>query len=97
MTAGRTTGASTSGGPRPVSGLTHTVCSNLSLEPRASGGKTVNGYVLVHMHSLGMLAQVVESGEAPGAVALERPFTSVLSICRSTTVVLALGRRRRGG
>jgi hypothetical protein len=96
MTAGRTTSASTRRGPRPISGLAHAVCSNLSLKPRAGGSKTVDGNVLVHMHSLGMLAQVVESGEAPGAVALEGSFTSVFSICRSTTIILALERRRRG-
>lgn len=69
---------STDGTPNATSGRcpraarrADSVGSNLALVPRAGRSERVDGYVLVDMYGLGMLAEVVQSGKAPRAVALE--------------------------
>ena len=52
---------------------------DLTLEARASGSQRIPGDLFVDMHGLGMLPQVIKTGESPGAVALERTFAGVLA------------------
>jgi len=79
MTPSRCAYAPSRRGPGSPSALTHPISPNLSLEPRAGRGQRVHGDVLIHMYGLGVLSQIVQAGETPGAVTLEWAFTSVFS------------------
>ena len=70
--AGTGAGSSTALGTNPI-------CADLTLEARASGSQRIPGDLFVDMHGLGMLPQVIKTGESPGAVALERTFAGVLA------------------
>lgn len=70
--------AASCAGPRPAGG-THTICTHLALEPRASGSQRISGNILVHVYRLSMLPQVIESGEPPRTVALEGALAGVFS------------------
>jgi hypothetical protein len=56
------------------------ICTNLPREPCAGRSKRIAGNVFVYMHSLRMLAKVVETGETAGTVTLEWSFASVFPI-----------------
>ena len=64
--------------PRATLG-TDPVCPNLALESRPRSREGVPGDLLVDVHRLGVLAQVIESGEAPSAVALEWALPGVFA------------------
>ena len=53
--------------------------ANLALEPRARRGEGIGRDLLIDMHRLCMLPQIVESGESPGAVTLERALAGMFS------------------
>lgn len=82
MATGRTAGTAASGRARPVAGLSYTLGANLPLEARAGGGEGVHGDVFVDVNGLGVLAEVIEAGEAAGAVALERSLAGVFPMIR---------------
>ena len=63
--------------PCPATRLAYPVRPDLPLEPSSGRGERIAGDLFVDVHGLGMLPEVVETGEAATAVALERPFTSV--------------------
>jgi hypothetical protein len=65
--------------PRAVARRSHSVGSDLSLEAGSRCSKRLGGYIFVDVYSLSMLPQIIESGEAPRAVALEWPFARVLA------------------
>jgi hypothetical protein len=60
-----------------VSGWTYSISSDLTLEPRAGSSERVAGYILVHVDSLGVLAEVVKTREPARAMTLKGSFTSV--------------------
>ena len=60
-----------------VSGSTYSISSDLTLEPRAGSSERVAGYILVHVDSLGVLAEVVKTREPARAMTLKGSFTSV--------------------
>ena len=69
----------------PVTCLPDSLGSDLTLKPRGAGSRErIKGDILVHVNSLGMLPEVVESRESAGAVALEgtlsRMFSSVVHV-----------------
>ena len=74
--------------PRSSSGRSHPIRPDLSLKASPRGGQGVSRDLLVDVHGLSVLPKIVESGEAPGAVALERSLAGVFPGKGS---VLALG------
>lgn len=65
---------------RPCSALwTDPVGADLTLKPRPCGGERVSGDLLVDVDGLGMLAEIVETREATGTMALEGALSSVLA------------------
>lgn len=75
MGAGDAAGGASAGS----SGASHAVGPDLALDAGDRGGEGVSGDLLVDVHGLGVLAEVVEAGEAAGAVALKGPFAGVFS------------------
>jgi hypothetical protein len=62
-------------GARPRAALgPNSIGTDLTLEPSSGGGKRVTRDLFVDMHGLGMLSQVIQAGEAPRTVTLERPL-----------------------
>lgn len=80
-------------GPRPHSWGPGPIRSHLSREPgRAGRGEGIDGYLLIDVHGLRVLAQVVESRESARAVTLEGALAGMLpmrrgyvSRCRTTS------------
>lgn len=59
-------------------GGSHSVCPDLPLEPGPGSSERIDRDIFVHVHGLGVLSQVVETREAPGAMALEWALAGVL-------------------
>lgn len=68
-------------GTGAIPGWSYTVGADLSLESGAGRGEGVPWDVFIDVDCLRMLAQVVESGESSGTMALKRAFTCVLAAC----------------
>lgn len=64
--------------PRP-SRWTHPVRTDLTLKPCTCSCQRIPRDFLIDMDRLSMLSEIVEAGEAPGAVALEGALAGVLS------------------
>lgn len=75
-TVGDLAGAGTSAG---TALWANTICADLTLEASPGGSQGITGDLLVDVDGLGMLAQVIETGESPGAVALKGTFAGVLT------------------
>ena len=71
--------------PRSTTRCPYPVCPNLSLKASASSGKRVPRYLFIDMYRLCVLAEVVETGEAASAMALEGSFTSVFPVTLADT------------
>ena len=71
---------SSSRSPRSSTLRSHAIRSYLPLEPRSCSGKRISGDVFVDVDRLSMLAEVIESGELPVAVAFEWSLAGVFSV-----------------
>jgi hypothetical protein len=58
---------------------THSVRADLTLKPCTCGRQRIPRDLLIDMNRLGMLSEIVEPGEAPGAVALKGALAGVLA------------------
>ena len=79
VACGSGTGAPQGAGARSTGGGTGTIGADGTDEARGGGGEGAVGDVFVDVDGVGVLTQVVETGEAAGAVTLEWPFAGVFA------------------
>jgi hypothetical protein len=60
-----------------VSRWTYSISPDLTLEPCAGSGERVAWYILVHVNSLRVLAEIVETREPARAVTLKGSFSGM--------------------
>lgn len=58
---------------------THSVRTHLTLESSARGSQRISRDLFIHVHRLGVLPQVIKSGEAARAMTLKRTLASVFA------------------
>ena len=77
--------------------LANPVRPDLSLEPGAGGRERVDRNVFVDVNRLSVLAKVVQTREAPRAMALERAFARVFPGMLSAQTIAAVAPRNSTG
>jgi len=80
MATNGTAGTSAGGGTGSRARLSHSVGPDLTLESSSACCERVVGNVFVDMNCLGVLSQVIKTGESSSAVALKRPLAGVFSV-----------------